>query len=64
MLVDKFIELENVNIPDDFNYNSIKALSNEGREKLNRLRPMTLGQATRISGVSQADIAILMIYIK
>jgi tRNA uridine 5-carboxymethylaminomethyl modification enzyme len=64
MLVDKFIELENINIPDDFNYNSIKALSNEGREKLNRLRPTTLGQATRISGVSQTDIAILMLYIK
>jgi tRNA uridine 5-carboxymethylaminomethyl modification enzyme len=64
MLVDKFIELENINIPDDFNYNSIKALSNEGREKLNRLRPTTLGQATRISGVSQTDIAILMLYVK
>lgn len=64
VFVDKFIELENINIPDDFNYNSIKALSNEGREKLNRLRPTTLGQATRISGVSQADIAILMLYIK
>ncbi|MBQ2350474.1 MAG: tRNA uridine-5-carboxymethylaminomethyl(34) synthesis enzyme MnmG [Cytophagales bacterium] len=64
MLVKKFIELENVPIPEEFDYNLVKALSNEGREKLIKIKPTTLGQATRISGVSQADIAILMIYIK
>ena len=53
-------ELEQV----EFDYNTIKALSNEGREKLIKFHPRTIGQASRISGVSNADISILMVFLK
>ena len=53
--------LENKPIPKDFDYNSIKALRIEARQKLSEVRPLTLGQASRISGVSPADIAVLII---
>lgn len=58
----KFIELDNLKINDNFDYNRIKSLSNEGRQKLISIKPTTLGQAQRISGVSPADISVLMIY--
>ncbi len=58
----KMKELENYKIRKDFNYDLVKALSAEGREKLKKIRPETLGQASRISGVSPADISILMVY--
>ena len=58
--LDKF---ENVKLPDDFDYMQIKAISYEGREKLNKLKPATIGQASRISGISPADISILLIYL-
>ncbi len=61
-LVDKVKKLENYAIAFDFNYDRLKALSAEGREKLKKIQPSTLGQATRISGVSPADVAILMVY--
>jgi tRNA uridine 5-carboxymethylaminomethyl modification enzyme len=63
-LVSKLESLENFNIPDNFDYNRVKALSAEGREKLRRIKPGTLGQASRISGVSASDISILMIYLR
>lgn len=60
--VNKVKELEGFKIREDFDYNLVKNLSTEGREKLKKIKPETLGQATRISGVSPADISILMIY--
>ena len=62
-LVKKFKNIENIIIPNDFDYNTIKSISNEGREKLNKIRPNTIGQASRISGVSNSDIEILMCYL-
>ena len=61
-LVEKSKRLENYHISNNFEYDHIKALSAEGREKLKKIRPSTLGQASKISGVSPADIAILMVY--
>ena len=63
-LVKNFEVFENIIIPDSFDYNTIKALSNEGREKLIKFHPRTIGQASRISGVSNADISILMVFLK
>lgn len=59
----KVESLENFRIPLDFDYSTVKALSAEATEKLKRTRPATLGQAARISGVSPADISIVMIYL-
>jgi tRNA uridine 5-carboxymethylaminomethyl modification enzyme len=61
-LVQKMSSLENHIIPN-INYEQIMALSSEGREKLKKIKPITLGQASRISGVSPSDISILMVYI-
>jgi tRNA uridine 5-carboxymethylaminomethyl modification enzyme len=62
-MVQRISSLENLPIRPDFDYDRVKALSAEGREKLKRLRPHTLGQASRISGVSPADISVLTIYL-
>jgi tRNA uridine 5-carboxymethylaminomethyl modification enzyme len=48
-------------IPKDMNYDDVKGLSNESREKLKSVRPLSLGQASRISGVRNSDIAVLMV---
>ncbi len=56
-------ELDDFKIREDFDYDFVKALSLEGREKLKKIRPHTLGQATRISGVSPADVSVLMVYL-
>ena len=61
-LVQKIEGLENYIIRPDFDYDRVNALSNEAREKLKKIRPETLGQASRISGVSPADISVLSIY--
>jgi tRNA uridine 5-carboxymethylaminomethyl modification enzyme len=58
----KMTQLENMALNPDFDYKKIQALSLEAREKLSKLKPATLGQASRISGVNPADISILMIY--
>jgi tRNA uridine 5-carboxymethylaminomethyl modification enzyme len=63
LLVDKLSSMEDFKIPAAFDYLSITALSNEGRQKLHNVRPETLGQATRISGVSPADVSILTVYL-
>ncbi len=55
--------LENYRIPSDFDYDTVKALSTEAREKLGKIRPHTIGQASRISGVSPADVSVIMIYL-
>lgn len=63
ILVEKMGRMENVKIYDSFDFLSIKSLSKEAREKLSKQRPGTLGQAARISGISPADISILMVYL-
>lgn len=61
-LVKKMAALEDLAIPDSFNYDKLTALSSEARQKLNKIRPGTLGQASRISGVNPSDVQILMVY--
>jgi tRNA uridine 5-carboxymethylaminomethyl modification enzyme len=63
-LIDKMEKLENVNIPQDFNFLNIKTISAEAREKLHKIKPRSIGQASRISGVSPADVSILLVYLK
>jgi len=59
---DKLTRLEDVKIPDSFDYDKIKSLSHEAREKFKKIRPVTLSQASRISGVSPSDISVLLIH--
>ena len=61
-MVKKMSSLEDQIIPDSFNYDKIPSLSNESRQKFNRIKPQTLGQASRISGVNPSDVQILMVY--
>lgn len=61
-LVEKMSQLEELLIPTTFNYERITSLSNEARQKFNKIRPRTLGQASRISGVNPSDVQILMVY--
>lgn len=61
---EKMKNLEDKQIPDDLNYDDIKNLASEARQKLNKIRPKSIGQATRISGVNPADISILAVYLK
>jgi tRNA uridine 5-carboxymethylaminomethyl modification enzyme len=62
-LADKLRRLENVKLPKDFDFHSLQSLSYESREKLNRYQPQTLGEASRISGISPADINVLAIFL-
>ena len=62
--VNKIKNMEMQNIPYDFNYNNITSLSNESRQKLNLVKPETLGQASRIDGVRSSDISLLFIMLK
>ena len=62
-VADKLSRLEYVKISDDIDYFKFSSLSNESKEKLNKIRPKTLGQASRISGIKPSDISILMIYL-
>ena len=62
--IEKFRRIEKVGIPPDFNYDEIKSLSLEVREKLSNIRPLSLGQASRIPGITPAAISILMVYLK
>jgi len=63
LLVDKMNRLEDFKIKDDFDFLSIKSISLEAREKLNKQRPKTIGQAARISGISPSDVSILMVHL-
>jgi|TARA_B110000263_G_scaffold131357_1_gene114193 tRNA uridine 5-carboxymethylaminomethyl modification enzyme len=58
----KLSKLEDIKIPDDFDYTKLHSISTEGKEKLNEIKPISIGQASRISGVSPSDINILLIY--
>ncbi len=61
-IVDRMSQLENLVIPDSFDYDRVAALSNEALQKFKRIKPRTLGQASRISGVNPSDVQILMVY--
>jgi tRNA uridine 5-carboxymethylaminomethyl modification enzyme len=55
---------ENMEIPERIEYSNIKSLSTEGVQKLSKIKPETIGQASRISGVSASDVSVLMVYLK
>ena len=55
-------KLENVIIPQSFNYSKVNSLSHEAKEKLSKIQPTTISQASRISGVSPSDISVLLVY--
>jgi tRNA uridine 5-carboxymethylaminomethyl modification enzyme len=59
----KHQRLENIRLHDDLDFRQLSSLSAEAREKLSNIRPATLGQASRISGVSPADISVLLVYL-
>ena len=61
--VEQFKKLENKKIPEDLDYEKIKSLRIEAKQKLNAMRPISIGQASRISGVSPADISVLLVYL-
>jgi tRNA uridine 5-carboxymethylaminomethyl modification enzyme len=61
-LVERMRLMEDLAIPSQFDYGKILALSTEAREKLNKIKPLTLGQASRISGINPSDVQILMVY--
>lgn len=63
-MVEEMNEKEDMHIPETLEYERINSLSSEGRQKLDRVRPETLGQASRISGVTPSDISVLMVYLK
>ena len=62
-MVSKVESLEDFKIRGDFDYDIVKALSSEAKEKLKKITPATIGQASRISGVSPADISVIMIHL-
>lgn len=62
--VEQFKKLENKKIPENINYDEIKSLRIEAKQKLNAIRPASIGQASRISGVSPADVSVLLVYLK
>jgi len=62
--VEKMHKMENAKIPVNFDYGSIPSLSAESRQKLEKIRPLTLGQASRISGIRNSDIMLLMVYLR
>ena len=62
--VEQFKKLESKIIPDDLDYNEVKSLRIEAKQKLTEMRPSSIGQASRISGVSPADISVLLVYLE
>ena len=63
-MIEQFRKLEKMKIPEDFDYDRVEGLLTEARQKLKKVKPSSLGQASRISGVNPSDISILMVYIK
>ena len=62
--VERMLKMEDKKIPDDIDYDAIHGLATEAVEKLKKVRPLSVGQASRISGVNPADISILLVYIQ
>ena len=62
--IDKFKRLEDKKLDPEFNYDEIEGLRIEARQKLNQFKPLSVGQASRISGVSPADINVLLVYLE
>jgi tRNA uridine 5-carboxymethylaminomethyl modification enzyme len=62
-LINKFKKLENMPIPSDINYYGIKALSKESMDKLTKVKPQSIGQASRVGGVTPADVSVLVVYL-
>mgnify|MGYP002696548053 CR=1 FL=1 len=62
--VDQFIKLETKKIPDNIDYHDVYSLRKEAEQKLSEIRPASVGQASRISGVSPADISVLLVYLE
>ena len=62
--VEKFKKLETKILPENIDYEKLKGISLEGRQKLNKFKPRSIGQASRISGVSPADISVLLVYLQ
>jgi len=63
-MADKIQNVDNIFIKEDFNYHNIKSLSKEAIEKLNKVRPSTLGQASRISGIKPSDVSSILLFIQ
>jgi tRNA uridine 5-carboxymethylaminomethyl modification enzyme len=62
--VEYFLENESKKIPNDFDYDKLNSISTEARQKLKKVRPASLGQASRISGISASDVSVIAIYLK
>ncbi len=62
-MADKLLRLDNITLPSDLEYERLTSMSTEARQKLSELKPTTIGQASRVSGVSPADIAVLLVYL-
>ena len=62
-MVDKVLKLEHLKLSSEFDYSTLKTLSLESREKLNKIKPENIGQASRISGVSPSDISVLLVHL-
>jgi tRNA uridine 5-carboxymethylaminomethyl modification enzyme len=63
IIAEKIKRLEKIRIPDDIDYSQLLSISTEGRQKLTKIKPVNIGQAGRISGVSPSDINILLMYL-
>jgi tRNA uridine 5-carboxymethylaminomethyl modification enzyme len=62
--IKRFEKFESLQIPNDLDYRKVKSLSSEGREKLIKIKPLSIGQASRINGVTPADISVLMVFLR
>ena len=62
--VERMKKMENKKIPENIDYDAISGIATEARQKLNKIRPLSLAQASRISGVNPADISILLVYLE
>src|SRR4029078_1299445 len=63
MMINKFKKLENLPIPSDINYFGIKALSREAMDRLSKIKPQSIGQASRVGGITPADVSVLVVYL-